>query len=36
MSIVQHLWIDEFGAHVGKYSQRLKVTKKGKTLAQAP
>jgi len=36
MAIVQNLTIDEFGAHVGKYSQRLKVTKKGQTLAQAP
>ncbi|MCP4418051.1 MAG: CRISPR-associated endonuclease Cas1 [Chloroflexi bacterium] len=36
MPIIQHLLIDEFGAHVGKYSQRVKVTKKGATLAQAP
>jgi CRISPR-associated protein Cas1 len=36
MSIVQHLIVDEYGAHVGKYSERLKVTKKGETLAQAP
>lgn len=36
MSIVQHLVVDEFGTHVGKYSERLKVTKKGETLAQAP
>ncbi|MFQ5409973.1 MAG: CRISPR-associated endonuclease Cas1, partial [Anaerolineales bacterium] len=36
MAIVQHLVVDEFGSHVGKYSERLKVTKKGETLAQAP
>jgi CRISPR-associated protein Cas1 len=36
MSIVQHLVIDQFGAHLGKYSQRLKVTKGSETLAQAP
>jgi CRISPR-associated protein Cas1 len=36
MPIVQHLIIDEFGAHLGKYSGRLKVTRKGETLAQAP
>lgn len=36
MTITQHLVVDEFGAHLGKYSERLKVTKKGETLAQAP
>ncbi|MBI4771566.1 MAG: CRISPR-associated endonuclease Cas1 [Chloroflexi bacterium] len=36
MPIVQNLIVEEFGAHVGKYSERLKVTKKGETLAQAP
>jgi len=36
MSIVQHLVVDEYGAHLGKYSERLKVTKKGETLAHAP
>jgi CRISPR-associated protein Cas1 len=36
MAIIQHLVVDEFGAHVGKYSERLKVTKKSATLAQAP
>lgn len=36
MPIIQHLVVDEYGAHVGKYSERLKVTKKGTTLAQAP
>ena len=36
MPIIRHLIIDAFGAHLGKYSQRLKVTCKGETLAQAP
>ncbi|RME42041.1 MAG: CRISPR-associated endonuclease Cas1 [Chloroflexi bacterium] len=36
MPIIEHLIVDEFGAYVGKYSGRLKVTKKGETLAQAP
>lgn len=36
MPIIQHLVVDEYGAHVGKYSQRLKVTSQGLTLAQAP
>lgn len=36
MPIVQNLIVDEFGSFIGKYSERLKVTKKGKTLAQAP
>ncbi len=36
MSIVQHLVVDGFGVHVGKYSERLKVTQKGETLTQAP
>jgi CRISPR-associated protein Cas1 len=36
MPIVEHLIVDEFGTHIGKYSGRLKVTKKGETLAQAP
>lgn len=36
MPVIQHLIVDEFGAHVGKYSQRLKVTHKGETLVQAP
>lgn len=36
MAIIQHLLVDQFGAHVGKYSQRLKVTQKGEVLAQAP
>jgi len=36
MSIVRHLIVDQFGAHIGKYSERLKVTKKGELLVQAP
>jgi len=36
MPIVKHLIADQFGSHVGKYSQRLKVTQKGQVLAQAP
>src|SRR5512145_431746 len=36
MTIVQHLIVQEFGAFVGKYSERLKVIKDGETLAQAP
>lgn len=36
MSIVSHLIADTFGSHIGKYSERLKVTQKGATLAQAP
>lgn len=36
MPIVSHLIADQFGSHVGKYSERLKVTQKGETLVQAP
>lgn len=36
MAIVDHLIVDEWGAHLGKYSGRLKVTKKKETLVQAP
>lgn len=36
MPIIQHLLVDEYGVHLGKYSKRLKVTKKRETLAQAP
>lgn len=35
MSIVKHLIADEFGSHIGKYSERLKVTQNKETLAQA-
>jgi CRISPR-associated protein Cas1 len=34
--IVQHLMIDQYGAFLGKHSERLLVTKDGKTLLQAP
>ncbi|MCC7352989.1 MAG: CRISPR-associated endonuclease Cas1, partial [Anaerolineae bacterium] len=26
MSIIQHLVVEEFGRHVGKYQERLRVT----------
>lgn len=34
--IVEHLIVDTFGVHIGKYSERLKVMQQGETLAQAP
>jgi CRISP-associated protein Cas1 len=34
--IVEHLIADTFGTHIGKYSERLKVTRDKETLAQAP
>jgi len=36
MPVVKHLIADQFGSHIGKYSQRLKVTQNGQVLAQAP
>ncbi|MCP4545340.1 MAG: CRISPR-associated endonuclease Cas1 [bacterium] len=36
MPIVQQLIVDEYGAFVGKYSGRLRVTKDKKKLAEAP
>lgn len=36
MPVVQHLYADQFGTHIGKYSERLKLTQGGETLAQAP
>lgn len=36
MPVVQHLVADQYGSHIGKYSERLRVTQKGETLAQAP
>lgn len=36
MTIVYDLYADQFGAHIGKYSERLKVTRQGEVLAQAP
>lgn len=34
--IVENLIADTFGTHIGKYSQRLKITQKGEKLAEAP
>lgn len=36
MPIIQDLIADEFGSFVGKYSGRLKITRKKEVLAQAP
>ncbi|KXK15173.1 MAG: CRISPR-associated protein Cas1 [Chloroflexi bacterium OLB15] len=36
MPIIPHLIADQFGSHIGKYSERLQVTQKGTTLQQAP
>lgn len=36
MPVIEHLIADTFGTHVGKYSERLKVTQAKETLAQAP
>lgn len=36
MTIVKNLIADQFGSHIGKYSERLRVTHGGETLAQAP
>ncbi|MDX2078913.1 MAG: CRISPR-associated endonuclease Cas1 [bacterium] len=36
MPIVEHLIAEQFGTHIGKYQERLKVTKKGDVLIQAP
>ena len=36
MPIVRHLYADTFGTHIGKYSERLKLTRGDETLAQAP
>lgn len=36
MPIIPNLIADQFGSHVGKYSERLKVTKQKEVLAQAP
>ncbi len=36
MAIIQHLVADVFGSHIGKYSERLKLTKGGEVLRQAP
>lgn len=34
--IVHNLVADTFGTHIGKYSQRLRITQQGETLAEAP
>ncbi len=34
--IVEHLIADQFGTHIGKYSERLKITQDKTVLAQAP
>jgi len=36
MPIVPQLIADQFGSHIGKYSERLQVTQKGVMLTQAP
>lgn len=36
MPVVDHLYADVFGSHVGKYSERLKITKGKEVLQQAP
>src|SRR5690606_36331468 len=36
MPIIEHLVAEEFGSHIGKYSERLKLTKGKEVLAQAP
>ena len=36
MPIVEYLIADTFGTHIGKYSERLKITQASETLAQAP
>lgn len=34
--IVEHLYANTFGSHIGKYSKRLKITQGGNVLSQAP
>lgn len=36
MPIITNLIADTFGSHIGKYSERLKITQNGQTLVQAP
>lgn len=36
MPIVHDLVADQFGSHLGKYSERLKLTRGKEVLAQAP
>lgn len=34
--IIEHLIADEFGTHIGKYSERLRITRGGEKLVEAP
>lgn len=36
MAVIEHLFIEQFGAFVGKTSERIVVTVKGERMAQAP
>jgi CRISPR-associated protein Cas1 len=36
MTVVEHLYADQFGSFVGKYAERLKLTHQGQVLQQAP
>jgi CRISP-associated protein Cas1 len=36
MPVIPHLVADQFGSHIGKYSERLRISKAGETLLQAP
>lgn len=36
MPVIEHLIAEQFGTHIGKYQERLKVTYKGEVLIQAP
>lgn len=36
MPVIENLIAEQFGTHIGKYQERLKVTKKGDVLIQAP
>lgn len=36
MPVIPHLVADQFGSHIGKQSERLRISKAGETLLQAP
>lgn len=36
MAIVEHVYADQPGSYLGKYSERLRLSKKGETLQEAP
>lgn len=36
MAVIEHLFVEQFGAFVGKYSERIVVTVKGARVEQAP